>query len=123
MNKVTVMQDGMRKSIYLDGKDISNKALGIDIHIAPDEVPAATIDMSFRDGFAELCQADAKIRIHPESLQQAAMIVRQEFQKKGTWYNALVMTIAEHLRHVPANKGLYDVAYGLADLIIGEEDD
>ncbi|PJJ27796.1 hypothetical protein [Lacrimispora celerecrescens] len=56
-----------------------------------------------------------------DSLQDAAEIVRKEFLQKGDWYNALVDSIAQYLRTIPANKGLYNVAEELADRIIGIE--
>lgn len=56
-------------------------------------------------------------------LQEAAEVVRAEFVQKGDWYNALVESIAQYLRTIPANEGLYSVAEGLADRIVGAESD
>jgi hypothetical protein len=56
-------------------------------------------------------------------LQAAATLVQAEFQKKGNWYIALMESIAQYLRTIPANEGLYSVAEGLADRIAGVESD
>jgi DNA-directed RNA polymerase alpha subunit len=56
-------------------------------------------------------------------LQEAAEVVRTEFLQKGDWYNALVDSIAQYLRTIPANESLYSVAEGLADRIVGIESD
>lgn len=64
---------------------------------------------------------DPNKEIPEDILGVAAIIVRAEFQQKGDWYNAMVESIAQYLRTIPANKGLYNVAEGLADRIIGIE--
>lgn len=42
MPKVTIMQEGMSKRAYIDGKEVSNSIIGIDVRIRPDEIP--TVD-------------------------------------------------------------------------------
>lgn len=45
--------------------------------------------MMFADGFLELCDSDVRIKAHPETLQEAACIVRDELLKKETCTMAL----------------------------------
>ena len=95
MPKVTIMQDGMSKRAYIDGKNVSNVTKSIDVRILPDEVPTATFETNFIDGFIELCQANAMVIIHPNTLQEAAVIIRQELLRKDDWYDALVASIKD----------------------------
>lgn len=124
MPKVTIMQEGMRKRAYIDEKEVSNGTRGIDVRIRPDEVPMVDFEMSFKDGFLELSDADVRIKIHPETLQEAAAIVRSEFLNRGVWYNALVASISSYIRDIPVDKEMWsvDLAKGIADRIIGLED-
>ena len=87
--------------------------------IAVDEEIMKTASDTFFRQFVEWLNSESIE--NTDSLQDAAEIVRKEFLQKGDWYNALVDTIAQYLRTIPANKGLYNVAEGLADRIIGIE--
>lgn len=87
---------------------------------ADEEIMKTASDTFFRQ-FAEWLNSDSIE--NTDSLQDAAEIVRKEFLQKGDWYNALVDSIAQYLRTIPANESLYSVAEGLADLIIGVESD
>ena len=72
---------------------------------------------------AAILLKNADTKSDPKLLQMAAEIMRTEFLQKGDWYNALVESIAQYLRTIPANKGLYNVAEELADRITGIESD
>lgn len=74
-------------------------------------------------GLVETFSKNPDKEIPADLLQDAAILVRTEFMKKGDWYNAMVESIAQYLRTIPANKSLYSVAEGLADLIVGTEPD
>lgn len=124
MPKVTIMQEGMSKRAYIDGKEVSNSIIGIDVRIRPDEVPTVDFEMMFVDGFLELCDSDVNIKVHPETLQEAACIIRREFLKRGEWYDALVSSIGnclEGITHEMLEKGI-DPAKMVADRIIGLEE-
>lgn len=89
--------------------------------IAADEEIMKTASDSFFRQFVEWMNSNS-IK-DADSIQEAAEIVRNEFMQKGDWYTALVESIAQYLRTIPANKGLYSVAEGLADRIVGIEPD
>jgi len=74
-------------------------------------------------GLVETFSKNPDKKIPAEVLRTAAILVRTEFMQKGDWYNALVDSIAQYLRAIPANEGLYSVAEGLADRIAGVESD
>ncbi|CUX74298.1 hypothetical protein BN3589_03516 [Clostridium sp. C105KSO14] len=96
--KVTIMQEGMSKRAYIDGKEVSNSIIGIDVGIRPDEIPTVDFEMMFADGFLELCDSDVRIKAHPETLQEAACIVRDELLKKGDLYDGFVASILSVLK-------------------------
>ena len=83
MPKITIMQEGMSKRAYIDGKEVSGLTTAIDVRIRPDEISTVDFEMMFADGFLELCDSDVRIKAHPETLQEAACIVRDELLKKG----------------------------------------
>ena len=87
---------------------------------ADEDIMKTASDTFFRQ-FAEWLNSDSIE--NTDSLQDAAEIVRKEFLQKGDWYNALVDSISQYLRAIPANEGLYSVAEGLADHIVGAESD
>lgn len=89
--------------------------------IAADEEIMKTASDTFFKQFVEWMNSSSIKDI--DNLQESAEIVRNEFMQKGDWYNALVDSIAQYLRTIPANKGLYSIAEGLADRIIGIEPD
>lgn len=124
MPKVTIMQEGLKKRAYIDGKEVSNCTTGIDVRIRPDEILSVDFEMAFIDGFMEFCDADVRVKIHPETLQEAAEIVRAEFLKRGYWYNALVASIGSCLEGITPDKlesGI-DLARVIAHRIIGLDD-
>ena len=118
--KVAISQHGTKQIVTLDGIDVSGSVSAADVRIRPNEVPVITLDVPFESGLTLLDKAEVDVCLAPESLQQAALIIQRELQQKGDWYNALVGSIAEYLKHVTAKNGLYDIAYGLADLLIGD---
>lgn len=42
MPKITIMQEGMSKRAYIDGKEVSGLTTAIDVRIRPDEI--STVD-------------------------------------------------------------------------------
>ena len=70
---------------------------------------------------AESYSNNPDVDIPEDVLRAAATLVQAEFQKKGNWYIALMESIAQYLKPIPAEIGLYDVAVGLANRIIGIE--
>lgn len=49
-------------------------------------------------GFLELCDSDVRIKAHPETLQEAVCIVRDELLKKGDLYDGFVASILSVLK-------------------------
>ena len=131
--KVTIMQEGMSKRAYIDGKEVSNSIIGIDVGIRPDEITTVDFEMMFADGFLELCDSDVRIKAHPETLQEAACIVRDELLKKGDLYDGFVASILsvlmpkEHYAgdgesEIYAEYGAKYLAEEILNRIIGLED-
>lgn len=131
--KVTIMQEGMSKRAYIDGKEVSNSIIGIDVGIRPDEIPTVDFEMMFADGFLELCDSDVRIKAHPETLQEAACIVRDELLKKGDLYDGFVASILSVLKpkehyigdgesEIHAEYGAKHLAEEILNQIIGMED-
>lgn len=54
-------------------------------------------------------------------LQAAAEVVRNEYMKKGDWYNALVNSIYGYLRDTDGSESWGQMARDLADRIVGIE--
>lgn len=122
MSKVEIKNDKVNNSVLLNGTDISNLLFGFDLKIEAGCYPNLTIYAPLVPSAAILLN-NAEVKSDNKLLQIAAEIMRTEFMQKGDWYIALVESIAQYLRTIPANKGLYSVAEVLADLIVGIEPD
>lgn len=119
--KVTIMQQGMRTRAYIDGKDVADITRSIDISLRPDEVPTVTFDMNFADGMTELCEANALIKVHPETFQEAAKIILHELKTDRAWRNVIERSIYYYLEQERDNDDPMVLAKEITDVLIGDE--
>lgn len=70
----------------------------------------------------EIDNADICFRFTPETIADAAKVIRHSFSTNRELYSAFVASIASVLKEVPSGAGLYDVAQAVADRIIGMEE-
>ncbi|WP_312432779.1 hypothetical protein [Lacrimispora sp.] len=120
MSEVEIRNDKNKTAVLLNGTDISNLLSGVDLKINAGCYPNLTLYDPVVPS-AAISLNNAEVKNDNKLLQIAAEILRIELIQKGDWYTALVESIAQYLRTIPANKGLYSVAEGLADRIIGIE--
>lgn len=118
MAKVEIKSDKCITSVLLNGTDISKTLSGVDLRLEAGRLPEMILHSAPVPALKSVLN-DVSVKSSPELLQIAAEILRTEFMQKGDWYTALVESIAQYLRTIPANKGLYSVAEGLADRIVG----
>lgn len=118
MAKVEIKSDKCITSVLLNGTDISKTLSGIDLKIEAGRYPQMVLH-SVPVPILKSVLNEVSVKGSPELLQMAAEVIRTEFLQKGDWYTALVESIAQYLKIVPNGTGIYDVARGLADQIIG----
>lgn len=117
--KIVNPKEGWRGTeCYIGGQKIGN-VKGIDFRVAVDEVPVFTFETL---GLPDIdMSGDAYFGFTPETVQQAAVVMQNEFISNSENYKGLVASIASVLRDIPADMKLYDVAKQIADRIIGIE--
>lgn len=80
----------MGTEYYIDGKKISN-VRSVDFRVAVDEVPQFTFETL---GLPEIDMAgDVQFSFTPETVQQAAVVLRNELSKRGDLYNVFLASM------------------------------
>lgn len=75
---------------YIDGKKISN-VRSVDFRVAVDEVPQFTFETF---GLPEIDMAgDVQFSFTPETVQQAAVVLRNELSKRGDLYDVFLASM------------------------------
>ena len=75
---------------YIDGKNISN-VRSVDFRVAVDEVPQFTFETI---GLPEVdMYGDVQFSFTPETVQQAAVVLRNELSKRGDLYNVFLASM------------------------------
>lgn len=120
MAKVEIKSDKCITSVLLNGTDIGKTLSGVDLRLEAGRLPEMILHSVPVPALKSVLN-NVSVKSSPDLLQIAAEILRTEFLQKGDWYNALIDSIAQYLKIVPNGTGVYDVARGLADLIIGIE--
>ena len=104
---------------YID----ENKVKGVksvDFRVAIDEVPQFTFETL---GLPEICMAgDVQFRFTPETVQQAAVVLQNEFKKNSEIMDALIASIESAINDAPEETWKHDLAALIAHRIIGLEE-
>ena len=105
---------------YIDGKKIQN-VRSVDFRVAVDEVPQFTFETL---GLPEIDMAgDIQFSFTPKTVQQAAVVLQNEFKKNSEIMGALIESIESSINDAPEEIWKHDLAILIAKRIVGSEDD
>ena len=105
---------------FIDGKKISN-VRSVDFRVAVDEVPHFTFETL---GVPEIdMHGDVQFRFAPETVQQAAVVLQNQFKKNSEIMDALIESIEISINDAPEETWKHDLAILIAKRIVGSEDD
>ena len=105
---------------YIDGKKIPN-VRSVDFRVAVDEVPHFTFETL---GLPDIDMAgDIQFSFTPETVQQAAVVLQNEFKKNSEIMDALIESIESSINDAPEEIWKHDLAILIAKRIVGSEDD
>lgn len=122
MARVEIKPHAGMTAVFIDGveqKDVTGYSVKQQIGM---ELPLVILEYGHKNEYL-FEEAGIQCKMHPESLQEAAEIVRNEFLQHGDWYNALVTAIMGYLMETQDNARICDIAEGLAKRLIGDEED
>ena len=109
----------MGTECYIDEKKIPN-VISIDFRVAVDEVPQFTFETL---GLPEICMAgDVQFRFTPETVQQAAVVLVNEFKTNFESMDALIASIESAIDDAPETTWRHDLSILIAHRIVGMED-
>lgn len=102
---------------YIDEKKVKVKS--VDFRVAVDEIPVFTFETI---GFPDIDMAgDVQFRFTPETVQQAAVVLQNEFKRNQESRKALIASIQSAIKDAPEESWSRDMAELIADRIIGLE--
>ena len=105
---------------YID----ENKVKGVksvDFRVAIDEVPQFTFETL---GLPDIdMHGYVQFRFAPETVQQAAVVLQNEFKKNSEIMDALIESIESSINDAPKEICKHDLAALIAKRIVGSEDD
>ena len=105
---------------YIDGKKIHG-VRSVDFRVAVDEVPQFTFETL---GLPDIdMHGDVQFRFAPETVQQAAVVLQNEFKKNSEIMDALIESIESSINDAPEEIWKHDLAILIAKRIVGSEDD
>ena len=105
---------------FIDGKKISN-VRSVDFRVAVDEVPQFTFETL---GLPDIdMHGYVPFRFAPETVQQAAVVLQNEFKKNSEIMDALIESIESSINDAPEEIWKHDLAILIAKRIVGSEDD
>ena len=105
---------------YIDGKKIPN-VRSVDFRVAVDEVPQFTFETL---GLPDIdMHGDVQFRFSPETVQQAAVVLQNEFKKNSEIMDALIESIESSINDALEETWKHDLAILIAKRIVGSEDD
>lgn len=112
-------EDWLGTEYYIDGKKIQN-VRSVDFRVAVDEVPQFTFETL---GLPEICMAgDVQFRFTPETVQQAAVVLMNEFKTNFESMDALIASIESAIDDAPETTWRHDLSILIAHRIVGMED-
>lgn len=104
----------------IDGKKIPN-VRSVDFRVAVDEVPHFTFETL---GLPDIdMPGDVQFSFTPETVQQAAVVLQNEFKKNSEIMDALIESIESSINDAPEEIWKHDLAILIAKRIVGSEDD
>ena len=105
---------------FIDGKKISN-VRSVDFRVAVDEVPHFTFETL---GVPDIdMPGDIQFSFAPETVQQAAVVLQNEFKSNSEIMDALIESIESSINDAPEEIWKHDLAVLIAKRIVGSEDD
>ena len=105
---------------FIDGNKVNN-VKSVDFRVAVDEVPHFTFETL---GLPDIdMHGDVQFRFAPETVQQAAVVLQNEFKKNSEIMDALIESIESSINDAPEETWKHDLAVLIAKRIVGSEDD
>ena len=103
---------------YIDGKKIQN-VRSVDFRVAVDEVPQFTFETL---GLPEIDMAgDIQFSFTPETVQQAAVVLMNEFKTNFESMDALIASIESAIDDAPETISRHELSKLIAKRIVGLE--
>ena len=104
---------------YIDGKKIQN-VRSVDFRVAVDEAPQFTFETI---GLPEIdMPGDVQFSFTPETVQQAAVVLQNEFKRNSESMVSLIASIESAINDAPEETWKRDLAVLIAYRIIGLEE-
>ena len=107
--------------IYIDDTEVYGVKKLEYFKTALDELPVFKFEVSAIPEIIEIGKADIQFQFTPQTIKEAAEVVRHTMITDEYSYSALVACISSVLKENPEGTRLYDVAKAVADRIIGKE--
>lgn len=105
---------------YIDGNKVKG-VKSVDFRVSVDEVPQFTFETL---GLPDIdMHGDVQFRFAPETIQQAAVVLQNEFKKNSEIMDALIESIESSINDAPKEICKHDLAALIAKRIVGSEDD
>lgn len=102
----------------IDGKEVPN-VKSVDFHTAVEEVPEFTFNTT---GIPDIdVMGRVVINPSPKNLKEACLIVSNELQKHGDFYDAFVTSVRSSIRETPKEMWSNELAEEIVKRISGEE--
>ena len=115
---VNTRSDHFGTECYINDKKISN-IKSVDFHVSPDEVPIVTFEVV---GVPEIAMnSDVRYNFSPETVQEAATILKHEFTHNMDSRKALIASIESIIREEYNGYCAYNLARKVANRIVGSE--
>ena len=103
---------------YIDGNKVKG-VKSVDFRVAVDEVPQFTFETF---GLPEICMAgDVQFRFAPETVQQAAVVLMNEFKTNFESMDALIASIESAIDDAPETISRHELSKLIAKRIVGLE--
>ena len=105
---------------FIDGNKVGN-VKSVDFRVAVDEIPKFTFETL---GLPDIdMPGDVQFSFTPETVQQAAVVLQNEFKKNSEIMDALIESIERSINDAPEETWKHDLAILIAKRIVGSEDD
>lgn len=117
--KIVNKGDSWLGTEYYIGDNKVNNVKSVDFRVAVDEVPVFTFETI---GFSDIdMPGDVRFHFTPETVQQAAVVLQNEFKSNLEFQRAFVASINSVLQDESSEYLTTDLAEKIADRIIGLE--
>lgn len=117
--KVVNKGDSWLGTEYYIGENKVNNVKSVDFHVTVDEIPAFTFETC---GLPDIdMSSDVQFRFTPKTVQQAAIVLQNEFKNSAEFRSAFVASINSVLQDESSEYLTTDLAEKIAGRIIGLE--